>query len=424
MMFIEKIQELCKNKSVINGSLFSLFSFVNRGIGFFLLLILAKFILPTDYGYLSLFGTVTMFMGYFTAMSTEGYLSVSYFKEGEIGTKKTISSLLLLSIISTLFWIIVLVFTKSYVSNLLSLPINILYSAIIICFFTLYLNLYLDFLRIQERVVMYGIVSCSNAVLNFFISIALVYFLLWGWEGRVYAQFLCIVVFGSVSLYLFIKRRYIAMPSKEHLKKMLLWGLPLIPHQATSFFRGGCDSYIIKYFYSIEDVGLFGFANSIASVIFMLGIGFNQSNSVDIYKTLGDSKLERDEKLRRLRKMRMLYWYLYLGFLVVYTVLSFIFVPLFFPKYENSMMYFPFLALYYFLICIYLIYTNYLFFYNKTKDIMYITFVSAIMHLLLSLALTRFSLYFTGLIYIFTQLLVVLVIRAKALSCLKSNMLL
>lgn len=422
MMLVDKIHLLRKNKSIINGSLFSLFSFINRGIGFVLLLILAKFILPTDYGYLSLFGTVTMFLGYFTAMSTEGYLSVSYFKEGEIGVKNTFSSLSVLSIITTLFGFLILIFAKSYVGELLGLPTSILYSAVLISFLTLYVNVYLDYLRIQERVVAYGVVSCSNAILNFVISIVLVYFLLWGWKGRVYAQLLCFVVFGFLSLCFFIKYHYVVIPTKEHLIKMLLWGIPLIPHQATAFFRGGCDNYIIKYFYSIEDVGLFGFANSIATVVFMLGLGFNQSNSIDIYKTLGDNNMTKEDKTHRLKKMRMLYWYLYVGFTILYIIFAFLMVPFLFPKYEESLKYMPFLAIYYFLMCIYLIYTNYLFFYNKTKDIMFITFFSAMLHLLLSLVFTRFSLYFTGIIYIFTQLIVVLVIRTKALSCLKMNL--
>ena len=418
-MIIVKLQGLYKNRSIINGSLFSIFSFINRGIGFVLLLILAKYIQPKEYGYLGLFGTVTMVLGYFTAMSTEGYMSVSFFKDGESGLRNTLSSLCLLSVSTTFVWIVVLLSAGSLVADLLSLPIEILYLAVLVSFFTLYVNVNLDYFRIREKVKIYGIISCSNAVLNFIVSIVFVNILLLGWGGRVYAQFICFAIFGMLSIYYFLRKNYIALPSINHVKRMLLWGLPLIPHQITSFFRGGCDTYIVKYFYSIEDVGLFGFANTLASVIFMLGIGFNQSNSVDIYKTLGDISITKEEKLYRLKKQRMIYWCLYLGFSVIYTFLAFVFVPILLPKYVDSLNYLPFLSLYYFLICVYLIYTNYLFFYNKTKNIMYITFGSALLHLLLSLLLTRYSLYFTCCIYVLTQLIVAIAIRYEALSCLK-----
>lgn len=422
MMLMGKIQELYSNKTIVNGALFSLFSFINRGIGFVLLLILAKYIQPEDYGYLGLFGTVIMFLGYFTALSTEGYLSVSYFKEGEQGLERTLSSIFVLSILVTFFWLCLLLGGGEFFSDLLSLPVDSLYVALFVSLFTLLVNVYLDYYRIKEKVKVYGFISCSNAVLNFVVSIIFVDILLWGWKGRVYAQFFCYAIFGLFSIWYFFKNRYIVVPSKEQIKKMLIWGLPLIPHQAASFFRGGCDTYIIKYFYAIEDVGLFGFANTLATVIFMLGMGFNQSNSVEIYKTLGSKSIINTEKERRLKKQRLLYWGLYLGFTVVYTLSAFVAIPFLLPKYVDSLKYLPFLSIYNFLICVYLIYTNYLFFYNKTKEIMYVTFCSALLHLVLSLLFTRFSLYITGCIYIFTQFIVVVFIRSRALSCLKRSL--
>ena len=56
----KKIMSLVGNKSLRNGVFFSLFSFINRGFSFLLLIILAKYIAPAEYGYLSLFATVVM----------------------------------------------------------------------------------------------------------------------------------------------------------------------------------------------------------------------------------------------------------------------------------------------------------------------------------------------------------------------------
>ena len=84
MKIIAKIEAILKNETIRNGSLFSLFSFINNGISFFLLLILANFITPTEYGYLNLFNTVIMVIGYFITMSSDGYLSVSYFRDGKM----------------------------------------------------------------------------------------------------------------------------------------------------------------------------------------------------------------------------------------------------------------------------------------------------------------------------------------------------
>ena len=57
---------------------------------------------------------------------------------------------------------------------------------------------------------------------------------------------------------------------------------------------------IINSNYSIEEVGLFSFALNLTSIITMIGLGFNQVNSVDIYKILGDNEHDNKWKLKKL----------------------------------------------------------------------------------------------------------------------------
>ena len=90
---------------------------------------------------------------------------------------------------------------------------------------------------------------------------------------------------------------------------------------ATNFLRQGVDRYIINYFHSIADVGLFSFALNISNVITMVGFGFNQSISVDMYKILGDEELTPQQKQEKIRRMTSK---LLILFLLVALVLSLI----------------------------------------------------------------------------------------------------
>lgn len=407
--------------SIVNGALFSVFSFINRGFGFILLMILANYITPAEYGYLSLFGTVIMVLGYFTAMSTEGYLSVAYFKEGESGIKNTMSCVFFTTLIFLTLVILILLLAGDYISVKLDLPKQLLYFAVVIVFFTLYTNVNLDYFRIRERVKIYGIFSCGNAILNFVLSIILVKTLLLGWQGRVYAQLICCCLFGIIGLCYFFSGNYIRLPKWDYWKKMLLWGIPLIPHLATQFIRQGCDTYIINNFYTIEDVGIFNFAFTLTSIITMVGYGFNQSNSVDIYKVLGNKELSNHDKAAHLGRQRKMISLIYLAATIVITLGCVVFIPLILPRYSGSMTYFMILSLYGLGVCLYLVYTNFLFFYGKTKKIMYITFFSACCHLILSLILTRYSLLITCGIYVITQFAIVALIRRMALKTLREN---
>ena len=416
------ISILLANKTFVNGSLFSLFSFINQGFSFLLLLVLANFIMPAEYGYLSLFSTVVMVVNYFISMSIEGYLSVAYFKNGKEGVRDSISCVCATSLIVTIVLLVILFCLGDEISIILSLPKGILFLSVLISLFSLYVNMYLDYSRIQEKVIRYGWFSCGNALLNFALSIFLVKYQCLGWEGRVYAQAICSVLFSTISILLFLKLGLFKKPNISYWKTMLIWGIPLIPHSASNFFRQGCDRYIINAYYDISEVGLFSFALTLSNIIIMIGMGFNQVNSVNIYKTLGDKSIDNQETYFRLRKQKRQILCINTLSAVVVAILGYIITPFVLPKYSGGMGYFLILTLYGYAYCLYFLNTNFLFYYGKTRNIMYTTFFSSILHLILSMFLSGYSLYITALLYVFTQSIVVYVIRRMAIKEIRMNL--
>ena len=406
-----KLKSAFVNKSLVEGLLFSGFSFINRGFVFLLLIILANFISPADYGYLNLFNTVVMVTGYFIALSTEGYFSISYFNRTDYNYKQAVSGIILISIVISSILLTLMLLDGIRISSFLSLPQNCIYIAIAISFFTIFQNLNLDFYRLQKKVWQYGIISCSNALINFVLSILLVKSFSLGWEGRIDAQLTTVLLYAAIAIIIFVRSGFFVRTSWDCIKKMMIWGIPLIPHHATNFLRQGCDRYIINAYYSIDDVGLFSFALNLSNIIMMIGVGFNQSNSVDIYKVLSDDSLDNNKKKSVLSHQRrnILILYIVFSLLVVLAILPI--VPILLPQYSGSIQYFVPLSLYGLFQCFYFLYTNYLFYYKKTKTIMMITVSSALLHLILSLILTRYSLMFTCMIYILSQGLVCLLIK-------------
>ena len=420
----QKLHRLRSTKSLLNGVLFSMYSFLNRGITFLLLLLLANYISPADYGYLSLFNTVLMVLGYFIALSADGYMGIVYFKEGKEGQKQVVSAVsFIILIISIVFLGILVVFGK-WVSHAVNLRVEMLYVGVVISAATVFKNMYLDNIRLHEEVKLYGIISCSNAFLFFVLSLVLVIGFNLSWYGQIYANLLITVIYGGYALYYFVRGRYFTLNFKEIFKPMILWSIPLIPHAASAFIRQGCDRYIINSYHSIYDVGLFSFALNIINIVLIIGLGFNNSNSVDIYKTLGNKETSGVKKYAKLVKTIRLFSVLYLVSSIIVAVLSYIFVPLLLPQYTESKGYILILAIFGYLQCIYLLWTNYLFYYNKTKQIMFITFGSSVLHLLLSLWLTRYDLYYTAVIYCITQGIVAFAIKYLAKKEINNNLLL
>lgn len=415
---------MLKNKSsLLEGSLYSLFSFLNQGASFLLLILLANYIQPAEYGMLSMFNTLVQLVTFFIAFSSSGYISVSYFSKEFQEFRSDFSSIMILGGISVIMIIGIIWIFKTTISNTLDLPIGFVWFSLVICVAQFLHNVNLDVIRIQEKVYRYGVFSCGCAALNFILSLILVIGFNLSWRGRVYAQLFVMMVFGIIAIYLFCKNRFLtSCVNSNRLRSIALWGLPLIPHLAANWIKQGCDRLIINSNFTMEEVGIFSFALNLTSIITMVGFGFNQVNSVDIYKVLGNKEGDHASKLQILERQRRNLCKIYLIVYVVIITCCILGVPILLPQYSRSILYFVPLSIYGLGVCAYLLYCNYLFYYGENKKIMWITFSSSIIHLALSLLLTRYSLIFTSIIYIVMQLYIVMIIRHQSKKILQQHL--
>lgn len=411
------------NKTLRNGGLFSIFSFLNQGISFILLIILAKYIQPVEYGRLNLYYTVSTFVGYIIALSTTGYVGVSFFRKDRNEFRKDFSTVISITTTVFTFLILVVIIFSRPLSSTLELPKELLYVVLINSFFLVFFNLNLNYIRIREEVGYYGVLSISFALLNFVLSLLLVVSFEMNWQGRIYAQLICSIVFGIFALLYFLKYKLYDFKKlgRERFRFILLWGIPLIPHEAALWIRQGADRYIINSFHDISEVGLFSLALNLANIIISIGLAFNATNSVSIYQELSQNKPAED-KIARIRKQNKMILLVYLLSTIVVVVGVSLIVPWLLPAYLPSLGYFYILAVYGFIQCIYFLICNFLFYYNRNKEIMMITFTTAILHLLLSLAFTRFSLYITCLIYVIIEALIVALVYWRSQMAIKENL--
>lgn len=421
--FRHTFQKIRGNKTLINGSLFSLYSFMGRGISFLLLMLLANYIPPAEYGNLSLFNTVVSFVTIFMALSTEGYFSISYFKKTEDEFKKNFTAIYLLGISTLLFFILIVFIGGIYISEALQLPQKLLLYAVVISFLTFSFHIQQNYFRVQEKVVTYGYYSIGYAILNFLLAISFVTILQLGWTGIVNAQLLCTSIFGVLAIFTFVKSGLFRPDwNKKRYREIVAWGLPMLPHHATSWIRQGLDRYIINFFYTIYEVGIFSFALNVSNIIVMIGVAFNATNSVALYKTLSNKTMDGSQKMEILKRQTQKIRQIYVAATIMVVLLMSTIAYLALPKYKESIPFFGILSVSALFQCLYFLYCNYLFYYGKTKTLMYITFGTSVLHLLLSLAMTRFSLYCTATIYVIVQGTILFFVIRKSRELIQQNL--
>lgn len=423
MTITSLFQRVSGNKTLVNGSLYSLFSFLGQGCNFLILILVAGYILPADYGKLSIFSTIATFMGYFIGLSTYGYVSISYFRETYSVFKKDFTAIIFIHILSFLVFALVAILLTDNMVKALETTRPLLFYALIISFGNILFNIHQDYLRIQERLKSYGIWSITNVLLNFVLTLTFVILFKQGWLGRIDAQLIGMLILGLLAVVSFWHSKLFSIDfSWKRYKSILLFGLPMIPHLATIWIKQGLDRYIINYHYTTYEVGIFSFAISLVTVIVMIGSAFNATNSVTLYQILGDKTTSNVEKHMALRRQTKTIALVYIAASAAYVLCIVPICYLALPKYTTAIPYFLILCGYGLLQCFYFLYCNYMFFYKETKQLMYITFGSSLLHLALSLLLTQYSLYFTAIIYVLVQAVILVLVRHYARRILQQNL--
>lgn len=401
------INRIRYNRLFRNGTLFAIFSFLNSGIGFLLLLVLASFIPPSEYGELNLFNTFVTLLSIFISLNATGIIAVDFFSVEKVHLQRMLSTVLCLSSVSFIvFTILLLSFSTSF-EQIIGLPAEYQWLGLLVCYMQVFSTVNLDIWRLEENPLSYGLYSVATVLANFILTLILVICFHWGWLGRVYAQVAVSLIFFFVSIYFMIKRRYLQrlLPNLETVKSALSFGIPLIPHSASVWIRQGLDRYVINYFYLAAQVGIYSFAYNFANIIQIVGLAFNATNSVYIYKNLAN--ITADTSCRLLKQTKIMILFFAVVTIFVYIGTS-IFIPVFVPKYVDAVPYLFPLCMGAFFQCVYYLFVNYLFYYKRTKKLMYITFSMSLFHVFLSILLTRYSMMYTAYVTMVVNMMITL----------------
>lgn len=369
------------------------------------MMLMARYVQPESYGQLSLFTTMISLLSIFICLNTNGMIGVNFFTASKDVIQRFLNVTLITSLLVYLFFLTGMFLMKSQFEDWMGLDTAFQFCAISVCLLQVVSSSLLDIWRLEEKVGRYGVFSMLMVISNLVLTVLFVALMKLDWQGRVYAQVLTCVLFSIIAFIVLVKKGYLkrVFPLKKDFIEGYKFGLPLIPHSTSFWLRQGLDRYIINAFFVQSAVGFFSFAYNFANIIQIIGSAFNASYSVNIYKTLATADADSMRILRRnCRYLLSVYLLLTLAVCLFASML----IPLVFPKYSDCIIYlFPLCGGAMFQ-CFYLVYVNILFFYKKTKKLMYITFTCSLLHCFLSFLLTKYGVIYTAYISLFSNMLI------------------
>jgi O-antigen/teichoic acid export membrane protein len=239
-------------------------------IGFVMIPIYTRYLLPEDYGVLELLTTTFEIIGIFTAMGLTASMTRYYYNYKEIKDRNSVvSTALILAFftyplsLSCVFLfsenISIIVFGKDSYSDLLQIMIaNFLFTSL--------LEFPLAYLRIKEKSVRFVVLSLIRFLIALSLNIYFVIILKLAVKGILYSG---LITSGLLSTYLIaVTLRDVGFTfSLKKAKEMIRYGIPMAFSFLGGFILTFSDRYFLRVYSSLSEVGIYSLAYRFAGVI-------------------------------------------------------------------------------------------------------------------------------------------------------------
>lgn len=306
------------------------FSMLSSVIGFLTVVYMAKTISQEDMGVIGLLMAILFIAPQLVSFSTVGLIAINKVKlshENFIDFSKSYLTFVFLNFI-VIFIIssFVVFFFKEYWQIFVLLPM---------ISFLIFLASFHQAELIQDGFIkLYGVYNLFYSIITALLTVFFLSILSLDWDGRILAMFL-----GQFLLVLFMyKKSFKTLHSfkitidKIKFKEFFQFGLPLLLALAAGWVLNQADNYIVLYFFTLKEVGVYAIAYSIGTIINTI----NQAATNVIVPRLYIA-LKNNEGHKIVKKLNIYYSFIIMIISLVVGISSYWYMPIIFGnKYAES----------------------------------------------------------------------------------------
>jgi len=253
--------------------IYGLGTYSYRVLGFFLIPVYTRYLVPDDYGILGLATMLSAVLFIFLNLGQSSAFFRSYFDHDDPdGRKSVLSTSILLTLVNCLFLGgLLLLFAKSLSWLVFGSPIYVgLF--VLICLASLsrvFLRIPFAMLRAEEKSARYAVLSVLRGLTGILIALALVVGFGQGIYGVMWSQFASHFVFCLLLIPGVIRGLRWSF-SKRTARDLLAFGTPHVPMGLATFVLNLSDRYFLKHYSTLYNLGLYSLGYNLGEALRLL----------------------------------------------------------------------------------------------------------------------------------------------------------
>jgi O-antigen/teichoic acid export membrane protein len=253
----------------INSSVYFLGTILTQALQFFLVPLYTRYLTPTDYGILTVAGTVIslgtlLFGSYLAGAVSRGYFDV----RSDAELRRLVGTITMFMLLGPLLLVIALDLFGTYGKRELFAAVRFrpyLRMALWIGYSSVFVAIINAVYGAAQRPVPASLLSIGSTMTMIVLSLLLVVYLRRGARGNLEAQLLAGAAWAAISLVLLLRQGGVHFDGPM-LTKSLGFSLPFVPHLLANWAISLSDRLILQSNVSMSDLGIYSLACQIGAI--------------------------------------------------------------------------------------------------------------------------------------------------------------
>ena len=381
-MPLKIINKLLNSGLLKQSALYSIFNVLNAAIPFLLIPFLSRALTPQEYGIITLYTTAINFLMPFISLNLQGAITNKFYSQEPINISQYIGNSVFILFVTVLVGVLTVNLFSVSIETFIKFPANWLWSIVVVCGFQTLIQICLVNWQVQGKIFYFGLFQLSLSLINFSLTLYLIYYQNLKWVGRIISHTLVSSLWGIFALgLLFLGKKVVFIFNKAYIKNAINFGVPLIPHSIGGFLIAMTDKVLIANMIGIEATGLYGVGFQVGSILSIVTSAFNLAYVPWLFSNLKDGNMQKKQKIVR-------FTYIYFIYLILFVCIAIIILPFinsFFlgEKFIKSYSISVWILVGFAFNGMYLMVTNYIFYVEKTQYLGITTLIVGIFNIFL-----------------------------------------
>ncbi|MCT4619058.1 MAG: oligosaccharide flippase family protein [Marinisporobacter sp.] len=376
----KKLEKINSIELFKHGKFYLIGNILSKGLLFLTMPIYIRILpSPSDYGLLNIYSSVINILVVICGLNVQAAL-LRYYHEKDGQFSCFCSSVIKILLIFDGLIFFILSRYKDVFSTYLNIDSNILMVIAIVAILQIYINMYFVYLQASKQSNSFLKLSVVSNLCIIILSIAIMVFLKEKkYLGEIYSKSLINFI---IILFLFVKFIKIYKNNKlnvNHIKYVLLYSVPLIPHSLSNYLLTHADKILINKYVGSYETGIYSLAYNIGMIMNVIVISLNNAWVPIFFEKLNEKKYS---KIELLAKKYTSFIFIAASFLIIFSKELIGFIAK--RDYYEGVHMIPVVIISYVFVFLYTIYTNYAFYYKKTILISINTIIAGIINIVLN----------------------------------------